>query len=360
MQPTIALAADRRARIRVSRRAVAAVAAAAAAAGAVGGLAELRVWPPLATVMSASMAPTINTGDIVVFKRIDGAAQVGDIVAVTVPDEARSRYGYPPRVIHRVMRIRSSGTVVTKGDARAEADPFTVPRTALTTKVVGTVPAAGRMIAFLTSGLGLLWIGLGALLFGAVPLIERQRAQQQRDVDSAEELHDHLDVIAEELVRVQSRLPERRGSEDVLDARLRELIQETAAMREQIGAMAAALTQRPPAPPPSTATPPLTPAPPPTTPPPFTLTTTRPLAPPLAPTTPTPTPSRLTPAPPPRPTLPARSPVPVAQLRRRSGGLVGAVRGYGPRSAGPTAPDEPPDAQPGRLAELRASASACG
>src|SRR5690349_10779928 len=62
----------------------------------VGALGYLKVWPPFATVMSASMAPTINTGDVVVLKRLDAPAAIGQIVVVRVPDEARSRYGYPP------------------------------------------------------------------------------------------------------------------------------------------------------------------------------------------------------------------------------------------------------------------------
>src|SRR6478736_7949133 len=52
-------------------------------------LGYLRTWPPLATVLSASMAPTINTGDMVVLRRLPRPAQVGDVVMVHVPDDAR-------------------------------------------------------------------------------------------------------------------------------------------------------------------------------------------------------------------------------------------------------------------------------
>src|SRR5262249_27992826 len=115
---------------------------------AFAGLAFLRVWPPLATVMSGSMAPTINTGDMVVLQRLDHPARVGDIVVVNVPDDARSRYGYPPVVIHRIVRIAGDGTVTTKGDARKEPDPFTVPRRAIGAHVVARVPGGGRVAAF--------------------------------------------------------------------------------------------------------------------------------------------------------------------------------------------------------------------
>ncbi len=73
------------------------------------GLAYLQTWPPLATVMSGSMAPTIDTGDVVLLKRLERPARVGDIVSIPVPDEARSRFGYPPVVIHRIVAIDADG-----------------------------------------------------------------------------------------------------------------------------------------------------------------------------------------------------------------------------------------------------------
>src|SRR4051812_30596763 len=146
---------------------------AALAALVAGGLGYLRVWPPLATVMSASMSPTINTGDVVVLRRLDAPPRVGDVVMVHVPDEARARYGYPPVVIHRVHAIGPDGTVTTQGDARRTPDPFSVPRTTLTTKVVARIPAAGQALAFLGSGIGLLWLGSGVILLFAMPLTDR-------------------------------------------------------------------------------------------------------------------------------------------------------------------------------------------
>ena len=152
---------------------------------AIGGLSYLRVWPPLATVMSASMSPTIKTGDIVVLKKLEGPAQVGDIVAISVPEDIRTRYGYPPVIIHRVVSIDADDVVTTKGDAYKEPDPFDVPRSALTTKVVATVPAAGRALGFLGSGLGMLWIAGGVLLFVGMPLLERHRERAGAKTASA-------------------------------------------------------------------------------------------------------------------------------------------------------------------------------
>jgi signal peptidase I len=176
---------------------------------AFAGLAFLRVWPPFATVMSASMSPTINTGDMVVLQRLSRPARVGDIAVINVPDDARSRYGYPPVVIHRIVRISADGTVTTKGDARKDPDPFTVPRRAIGAHVIAHVPGGGRIGAFLTSPLGVIWLGGGALMLIGLPLLERRRDGQST---VAVELHqlrverasveERCDVLSQELARV--------------------------------------------------------------------------------------------------------------------------------------------------------------
>ena len=201
-------------------------------------------WPPLATVMSASMAPTIDTGDMVVLQRLGRPAQVGDIVVVNVPDDARSRYGYPPVVIHRVVRIAADGAVSTKGDARKDPDPFTVPRRALTAHVIGRIPAGGRLLAFLTSPLGLLWLGGGALFLVGLPLLERKREGQQTVAGELQQLraeresaHERCDVLSQELQRVTQTFTEH-----------------LAALPAQLEAAVAAAVVARPAPPPIAAT----------------------------------------------------------------------------------------------------------
>src|SRR4051794_30932489 len=98
-----------------SKRLIALLAVLALAGFAFG---YLGTWPPVATVMSGSMSPTIKTGDMVVLKRIHSLPKVGDIIAVPVPEAARSRYGSPPIVTHRVVRVAPDGAITTKGDAR--------------------------------------------------------------------------------------------------------------------------------------------------------------------------------------------------------------------------------------------------
>lgn len=233
------------------------LAVAAVIAVAAGGLAYLRVWPPLATVMSASMAPTIKTGDIVVLKKLDGPAQIGDIVAISVPENIRARYGYPPVVIHRVVEIDAEDVVTTRGDAYKEADPFDVPRSALTTKVVATLPAAGRLLAFLGSGLGLVWLAGGVLVFVGMPLFERHREGQRREFGERESLHSTLLGVSEELslLRTEQRpladsapVEKPADAESAVMAELRALTAEVAAreasVATEVRAMVVALAER--------------------------------------------------------------------------------------------------------------------
>ena len=260
------------------------------AVAAVAGLGYLRAWPPVATVMSGSMSPTIDTGDVVVMKRIDGAPQVGDIVAVDVPDEARSRYGYPPQVIHRIVRITPQGRVTTKGDARRENDPFAVPLDAVDTKVVTSLPAAGRALAFLTSTLGLVWLGLGALLLVVMPLFDRQRELQQREHDGIEELGSEVHVVLEEVVRLRAAVDAEARARAALEQTLTDLSAAAEAIREEVSREAEPVATREPL---------ATPEP---------VATSEPVAAPE-------------PVAPPEP-----QPAPV--IRRRSGGLVGRARSW--------------------------------
>lgn len=165
----------------------------------------LGTWPPLATVMSGSMAPTIDTGDVVVLKRLDRAPRRGDVIALSVPDEARSRFGYPPKVVHRIVGIGGDGRITTKGDARERPDPFTVPSSAVRSHVVLTLPAAGRIFAFLVSPLGLIWLAGGVVLLFALPLIERQRDARGAEQERLDGLREELRRVHEELALIRER-----------------------------------------------------------------------------------------------------------------------------------------------------------
>ena len=132
-------------------------------------------------------------------------------------------------IIHRVVSIDADDVVTTKGDAYKEADPFDVPRSALTTKVVATVPAAGRALAFLGSGLGLVWLAGGVLLFVGMPLLERQRETRRREDGDRESLQATLHGVTQELALLRDEPPAREDDASEVVAELRLLVADTAA-----------------------------------------------------------------------------------------------------------------------------------
>lgn len=225
--------------------------AAAALVLAIGAMGYLRTWPPLATVMSGSMEPTIKTGDMVVLKKLDRPARVGDVVSIAVPNDARRRFGYPPVVVHRIVSIDAAGVVRTQGDAYDKPDDFTVKREALTTRVVATVPAGGRVLAFLGSPLGLVWLVGGGVMLIAMPLLERQRDGRRREQDG---LHATLQALTEELTVLRNEREQAREEAAAANAALATHVEQLPALIEQAVASALAAYQPPPPPPPPTPT----------------------------------------------------------------------------------------------------------
>ena len=108
----------------------------------VGGRARLPAHvPPLATVLSAAWRRRSTPATSSSCSASARPPQVGDVVMIHVPDDARNRYGYPGVVIHRVKAIGADGMVTSQGDARKDPDPFTVPREALPPASSPTSPA---------------------------------------------------------------------------------------------------------------------------------------------------------------------------------------------------------------------------
>lgn len=223
------------------------VALAALGIAIVLALAFLRTWPPLNVVMSASMAPAIDTGDVVVMKRLDRPAQVGDIVAVHPPQELQQRLNYPDTIIHRIVRIAPDGKVYTRGDARKRRDPFTVQRDRIESRVIMTVPGAGRIVAFFTSPLGLIWLGLGALLFVLLPRLEHQRDLEEIELGSLGEMRHELRAVAQRVEggRLEAGIPPPTPAatppppqvgDDELESEVKE-------MRETIGELVGAVSE---------------------------------------------------------------------------------------------------------------------
>lgn len=140
------------------------------------GLAAITIGPKFLpyqalVVRSGSMSPTIPTGSVVFYKKIDAAdVKVGDVIVFTKPGDATEK------VTHRVFQIGSSSTgryFVTKGDANGSPDNWRVPAVGTGWVAAAHVPVLGYALADLQSATGrLLLLLIPAILLGAITLYE--------------------------------------------------------------------------------------------------------------------------------------------------------------------------------------------
>jgi signal peptidase len=120
-------------------------------------------------VRSGSMAPSINTGDLVITKTISPTeAEVGDIVMFKDPE------GTGELISHRVRAVRERGGrsyFVTRGDANTGFERWNVPDSGAIGEIEYGVPklgfvlsgigsAPGKVILVVIPALALLWLGL--------------------------------------------------------------------------------------------------------------------------------------------------------------------------------------------------------
>lgn len=122
-------------------------------------------------VRSGSMSPTIPTGSIVFYKKVNAAnVKVGDIIVFAKP-------GVPgEKVTHRVYQIGHSATgnyFVTKGDANGTPDDWRIPAVGTGWVSVFHVPTVGYALVDLQSTLArLLLLVIPAILLGGITLYE--------------------------------------------------------------------------------------------------------------------------------------------------------------------------------------------
>lgn len=81
----------------------------------------------LATVLSGSMVPTFQTGDLVLMQTFDRDVKVGDIVMFPM-------YGFKEPITHRVINIKGDN-FLTKGDANPYPDGYS-PKERIAAKAV--------------------------------------------------------------------------------------------------------------------------------------------------------------------------------------------------------------------------------
>ena len=125
----------------------------------------LNASPPILAIASSSMEPTLTRGDLIVISRVSPAAiQEGDVIVYKVPLSFQQKYGYPPSICHRVVRIQNTDGELafrTKGDSTGQ-DPFLVLPEQVVGKESKSISFLGYLVMFPQSRQG--WFFLGGLI----------------------------------------------------------------------------------------------------------------------------------------------------------------------------------------------------
>jgi len=116
-----------------------------------------------AVVLTGSMAPVINAGDMVIIQR-QPFYRVGDIVA----------YSASTPVTHRIIETTGAG-YITQGDANNTEDSE-ITREAVIGRVVTTIPMIGHIILFFQQPIGTL-----VLVTTLFALLEVSRLRKNRE-----------------------------------------------------------------------------------------------------------------------------------------------------------------------------------
>jgi signal peptidase I len=94
---------------------------------------------PFVVIMSNSMYPTLERGDMAIVSGDTTEINVGDIIVFNAEGT---------NIIHRVAEIKQIGDenyYITKGDNNAVSDLFSTPKNRIIGKVVGVIPLVGHI-----------------------------------------------------------------------------------------------------------------------------------------------------------------------------------------------------------------------
>lgn len=190
-----------------------AIAAFAVAAYIVGAI-LWHVNPPIVPVEGVSMRPTLQPGDLVFLKGVDPELlRKGNVIAVRVPSEARSQYGLPGEIVHRIVRVQKTlnGLLfVTKGDANTGNDVFTTPASDIVGREVMAVPGLGYPFLFFRSKQGEIFaaavVAVGILYF-LLGVFEERRAFSEGTVVAFETILAETTAVKEAIAATGAAVP---------------------------------------------------------------------------------------------------------------------------------------------------------
>ncbi len=129
--------AEERDRFRTTRR--------LARAGAIVAWVLVAVFFGATFIRGGSMAPSVRSGDVVIYRRSAAVLREGDIVYFAHAE-------WPSGIVHRVVEVLPDGSVLTRGDANATRDRDPVPRRNIRGVATFVLPS-GKVLSALSEAL---------------------------------------------------------------------------------------------------------------------------------------------------------------------------------------------------------------
>lgn len=138
-------------------------------------------------VRSGSMSPTMPTGSLVVYHKIEASQlKVGDIIVFNKPNDPSEK------VTHRIFAIRDGAGgkyFLTKGDANLVPDAWTIPARGSGWEASWHLPDVGYLLWYIQTGtLRLLLILVPAAALALLALNDFRRARAAEPLEGAGEL----------------------------------------------------------------------------------------------------------------------------------------------------------------------------
>lgn len=122
-----------------------------------------------AVVLSGSMSPELEVGDVVLYK-VQDEYFVGDVIIFEVSDYF---------VTHRIIEEVENG-FITQGDANNVSDDWVVEYSQIHGKMIATIPNFGGIISFLKTPLGvIILVACGFAVYKLSSKRDRQNVQEE-------------------------------------------------------------------------------------------------------------------------------------------------------------------------------------
>lgn len=163
-------------------------------------------------VLSGSMSPTFETGDMIFLQKTDPNTLKQDDIICFRGEDGESV------VTHRIMEVQQSGgetLYVTQGDANNTEDRTAVQQDQVQGKYTGlSIPGLGNLAVFMQSPAGMVVFIVGPLLLFVLWDILRRALASRKKAGQAKQMEEELERLRAQVQQNGAPVPGPSGPED--------------------------------------------------------------------------------------------------------------------------------------------------